>query len=306
MAPIVAQERSATDASALHKRPRTVNLLGATPLDLVRQRNIDIVEEMLASAGWEVLSCWCMDSSLERLAYAPEAACNVVMSASGVPLAKWMERTWGIPYIWGSFVGARAFDDFVRRLEATALGETDGKPAVFGEVGANVEAGDPSGTARSRRLGGTRALVVGDQVVAEGCRHALRVDYGFESVQVVSFFDIDDAHADAEDRGNVTERELLDLLCNRRFDVVVGDGLLAQSLPDDSDATFIEMPYPALSSRISWDKPIDLFGFHAFEQTEVEGSGDKGDCRTESGKAGSEAGESETETVTAVHPGGVA
>ena len=222
-------------------RDRRVNLLGATPLDVTSQANIDTLRELLAQDGWTVASVWSMGSSVEEYVDGLTAACNVVIASSGLPLARWMERTYGIPYVVGAFSGCTPVARTLARMAAAAQGQ---EPPLFE---------NPSAT-------GPRALVVGDQVVANGFREALLADAGFSRADVATFFGADPALMVSGDLGTVGEEELLAAVASGAYDVLVGDTLLDAFIPKGSACRHVEMPHVAVSSRISWDKPTPLFG----------------------------------------------
>ena len=65
--------------------PKSVNLLGVTPLDFGPQEHVDALIQNVEQAGWKVLSTWAMGDTLENLARAPEAEVNLVVSSDGTP-----------------------------------------------------------------------------------------------------------------------------------------------------------------------------------------------------------------------------
>ena len=80
---------------------RTVNLLGATPLDF---GPISKVEELknLEQYGWKTISTWAMGDSLEDLAQAGKAEMNLVISSVGLMAAKMLKEKYGTPYVIGT------------------------------------------------------------------------------------------------------------------------------------------------------------------------------------------------------------
>ena len=59
---------------------------------------------------------------------------------------------------------------------------------------------------------------------------------------------------------NDDEEELLAAVADGGYDVLVGDTLLDGFIPQESACRHVEVPHVAVSSRISWDKPVPLFG----------------------------------------------
>lgn len=236
-----------------------VNLLGATPLDLSCQENVDDMRGVLESAGIEVVSCWAMGSDLGRMREGLGADCNVVLTTSALPLARHLRESRGIPYVWGSLSGRRAVEAFCDRLVAVAHGDgraCDPRPA---------EPPLPEGD-------GPRALVIADQVLAHGYRQALVLDAGFAHVDVATMFYAESLKGARFDRGEVGEDEVAALLRDGGYDVLVGDGLLGAFLdrPASGEKSrvpgaggpcrLVEVPHVAVSSRISWDSPVRPYG----------------------------------------------
>jgi nitrogenase molybdenum-iron protein alpha/beta subunit len=85
-----------------------VNLLGATPLDFGVNGDIPGMKKVLEAAGFQVLSDYAMDSTLDDLMESGSAQVNLVLSSSGMPLAEWMHREFGIPWVAGIPAGEKA------------------------------------------------------------------------------------------------------------------------------------------------------------------------------------------------------
>lgn len=81
---------------------RTVNLLGATPLDFGPFPRVEELKNNLEKCGWEILSTWAMGDSLEDLVKAGNAEINLVVSAVGLRAAKALKEKFGAPYVIGT------------------------------------------------------------------------------------------------------------------------------------------------------------------------------------------------------------
>lgn len=81
---------------------RTVNLLGATPLDFGPFPRVEELKNNLEKCGWEILSTWAMGDSLEDLAKAGNAEINLVVSSVGLWAAKALKEKFGAPYVIGT------------------------------------------------------------------------------------------------------------------------------------------------------------------------------------------------------------
>ena len=83
-----------------------VNILGATPLDFSLNGNVESIVEFLQQNNYVVQSCWAMNSSWEDIMSTPQAAVNLVISNSGLPLAHYLRDCYGIPFVCGVPLGA--------------------------------------------------------------------------------------------------------------------------------------------------------------------------------------------------------
>ena len=81
---------------------RTVNLLGATPLDFGPISKVEELKKNLEQYGWKVISAWAMGDSLEDLAQAGKAEMNLVISSVGLRAAKMLKEKYGTPYVIGT------------------------------------------------------------------------------------------------------------------------------------------------------------------------------------------------------------
>lgn len=81
---------------------RTVNLLGATPLDFGPISKVEELKKNLEQYGWKTISTWAMGDSLEDLAQAGKAEINLVISSVGLMAAKMLKEKYGTPYVIGT------------------------------------------------------------------------------------------------------------------------------------------------------------------------------------------------------------
>lgn len=100
-------------------RPRSVNLLGVTPLDFAAEGSAEAMRRALEERGWQVRSCWAMGDDLDALACSGEAQVNLVVSAVGLPAAQVLRERFGTPWVAGAPIGAFA-DELCAALECAA------------------------------------------------------------------------------------------------------------------------------------------------------------------------------------------
>ncbi len=104
------------------RRKGCINLLGVTPLEFATEGSVESLRKAVEDSNLQVQSCWAMGDSREQLLTAAEASVNLVVSSVGLPMAEYMKKTWGIPWVAGCPTGA-----FTERLfRAVKQTEEDG------------------------------------------------------------------------------------------------------------------------------------------------------------------------------------
>ena len=136
--------------------PRSLNLLGVTPLDFGPLSHVQALKQSLEQAGWEVLSTWAMGDDLDALSRAGEAAVNLVVSSVGLRSAEVLKRKFGTPYVVGTPVGkfterlvnileqtVESREDTIAYLSNRLAGEAEitviGEPVTMGSLAAAIE-----------------------------------------------------------------------------------------------------------------------------------------------------------------------
>ena len=75
----------------------TVNLLGATPLDY-SEAEIDQMKAHLLAVGVRKVNTLTMADGMKEVYQAADVDRNIVISLAGIPAARYMKKTYGIPY----------------------------------------------------------------------------------------------------------------------------------------------------------------------------------------------------------------
>jgi hypothetical protein len=93
------------------KLPRTatpsVNIIGATPLDFSVNGTVGSIIEWLDKAGFGLVSCMAMGSTLDDIRRASSAHVNLVVSSCGIATAELLRERFGTPWVAGVPVGER-------------------------------------------------------------------------------------------------------------------------------------------------------------------------------------------------------
>lgn len=231
------------------KIANSVNILGATPLDFSINGNVEDMQSLLRNNGWQVLSCWSMgeNCSLEQLKKTSQAEVNLVVSVSALKLARHLQHQYGTPYVTGIPVGKWGEKVVIRALEAATEGtdrpftKTVNQPATHAYI--------PGKT-----------LIVGEQLAANSIRQALFHDYGWENIDVASFFTMEQAYMAVNDFNIDNESHYLEEVRSRAYQIIFGDPLLKPISRLANGGSFIPFPHVAISSRIHWDDCIEIIG----------------------------------------------
>lgn len=217
--------------------PGGINLLGLTPLDFSANDNAFRLRRLLEEAEYDVVWSAAMGSTLEHIKRAGQAQVNLVLSWSGLVTAKEMERDWGIPYVAGVPVGLNGQKQLLEVLEQTI----QDKHSRF--LSAEEEGDRP-------------ILIVGEQVLGNSLRWALRANGCQRGISVASFFGWEKRWAQPGDRHLSGEAELEKLLSEGIYVTLIGDPLLSL-LPSAKQLRLYPLPHPAVSSHLHWnDVPV--------------------------------------------------
>jgi nitrogenase molybdenum-cofactor synthesis protein NifE len=218
-------------------REKTVNLLGATIFEFPDADSLKDLLDYVAGQGLEVLSVWGICSPLEILCRAASAQLNLVVSVSGLPLAKWMQEVWGIPYVIFAPLGESAPKDIIR---------TDTKSK-----------NNAAGLSTAER---PRVLIVGEQIMASGLRDYIEQELQINAVQVAGFFMMEKDILKRVDKQLHSEADLEALLEENKYDILIGDPLLQRFMPEESPIEFWSWPQLAISGQFFLNERNSLLG----------------------------------------------
>ena len=104
--------------------PHSVNVLGVTPLDFAVCGYDRELVSRLQSDEWEVLATWSMGCSLEDIRRSAAAEVNLVVSWSGLAVAKKLQALYGTPYVIGAPVGEKFTAEVLDALHQSAKDKT--------------------------------------------------------------------------------------------------------------------------------------------------------------------------------------
>jgi hypothetical protein len=216
---------------------RSINVIGVNGMDFDSPSRGGELISLLGESGEIAARRWPGDYGIEGLGASNNAIANLVVSRSGLAVARVLESRFGTPFIVGLPVGASGRDSLMRELAAPRVSVADGGG------------------------GGVRgpALVVGEQVSANALRNCLREEFGYGPVMVASFFGLEESLSEVEDKHLADESEFSDLVGAGRYGTVVGDPLLRELCPADQP-NFVPVPHIAISGAFPWNRAPCLIG----------------------------------------------
>lgn len=238
-------------SSPQEKKPSSVNILGATPLEIGSDRHLNMLVSLLEQAGLSVNAVWTMGSRLEDLASSSCAELNIVISHTALPLAQFMEEHFQIPYILSLPVGIQPSTRFFALIEKMMPG------FVSVEQWAVKETDGPA------LPPGSRALIIGEPVMSYSIRQCLINDFGVDEVHIASLLPLN--MISGTDRGSndftiEKEEDLETLIGQNQFNIIVGDPYFKNFIGTKKQTAFISLPHPALSGNEFYSSDYAYFG----------------------------------------------
>lgn len=209
------------------KKPRSVNILGATPLDFSLNGATQSMKRRIEDSGFKLISSFAMDCTFEEADAAAEASVNLVVSSAGLKTAKLLHKKFGTPYVIGTPYGDKLASKLAEALE---LSEIDGQcRSIFSDFCPE----------------GRKALIIGESVTSRSLARAISLEHGIEcnvlcpievphgilSAGDIQFEDEDDIRRAAESA-----------------EIIIADPLYRPILP--GSAKFYPLAHEAFSGRL--------------------------------------------------------
>lgn len=215
--------------------PKSVNLLGVTPLDFGPQEHVDALIQNVEQSGWKVLSTWAMGDTLEDLARAPEAEVNLVVSSTGLRAAEILQERFGTPYVTGTPIRGfmKTLLNAIEEKKQVAYLEEEKRIRGF-----TLESGKRD-----------TIILIGEPVIMKSLAAAIEIKYRINVKVICPLKETDGLLADGDVavRG---EEELEQVLLRESENLkgIVADPLYRPVCPEN--VAFYELPHIAFSGRI--------------------------------------------------------
>lgn len=218
----------------------SVNILGATPMDFATGENLVAFQDLLAERKIPVVLTLAMGYTLEDLKKARSAELNLAISKTGLMIARYMEKEFGISYLCGLPVGVEGMELYFHALKKVK--ETKESMILKGSNSSKPE-----------------VLIVGEQVQSNGMRIALEQKYQM-TVAVGCIFGKEEALAQNQDINLFSELEISKAINDPQYKVVIGDPFVGELLKSSTQCKFIPCAQYAVSSKLGMEYQMPIIG----------------------------------------------
>ena len=223
-------------SSATTNPRRPTGVLGSTPLDLPPRTTSTALRHALHAAGFHHLRLYGLDSGLTHYTRAAENRLNLVIAPSGLPAARWLQKTFGTPFeiTWplAPHQLAAALETLPAPAHPTIAPKTD-LPGI-----------PPCLAARLPRA--KNILILHQQIAANALRTLLHKALPQARITCATFFTFIGALAQPQDQKLREETDLPTLAAKEHYDLILADPLIKRLLPD-TPIPFLPLPHPAVS-----------------------------------------------------------
>lgn len=183
------------------REPGAVNLIGSTPLDWA-ETDLAAARQWLEHNGYHVISQPGSRVTAAEIAQMSKAEVNLVTSVSGLAMARYLEETYGTPYLAAAPFGEANCGQILKGLAGTAPTQPEG-------------AGEAPDT-----------LIIAEQFTANAIRNALESSGNTQGAHAATFYLLDKRCARAGDRRIKGEADAKALLGSGKYARVIADPLL--------------------------------------------------------------------------------
>lgn len=246
-----------------------INIIGLTPLDYGAAGCAGSIKMTMEKSGFDVISVWAMDESLDNIKNSGAADINLVVSSTGIKAAEKLRRRFGTPWVAGTPI--TGFTDVLADallkaaktgecLAAYTLPETFPKNLSGKNQTADKFPGNLSGKKQTAETGsdepGIRkgnVTVIGEPVTSGSLAAAIRIERKIQA-RVLCTTEITEGLILGSDIKASCEEEVRAALENA--DIAVGDPLF--KLVCGAGTGFYPLPSVAMSGRIYLKQTIDL------------------------------------------------
>lgn len=247
--------QQSSDKSDKNNR-RVINILGASPLDFGDFCTINSIKQVFVNRDIDISTSFAFGSGDIRNGVDIEgillpdlnADVNLVVSAMGIPLARYLYEELGIPYVLGVPIGkfGEVLSKDIKRAAAAgtcSLGYAENTAEHMGKAG-DAERPEQSPCGKPDPAGGTDVAIIGEAVTMGSLAAAIRLQYDC-NVSLLCPLEGSSPALTENDMVFKGEEQCAELL--KDFKHVIADPLYRPLCP--KNAVFHGLPHVAFSGR---------------------------------------------------------
>ena len=221
-----------------------VNVIGATPIDMWDYNQITDCINLLKEAGAKSPIVWGANGGIEEIAGASGAKLNIAVSVSGIRTVKELHKKYGTPYIIGYPLGKTQTQKWKEKVQQMLNGEIP-----------KEEEKNSAGGSKAKR-----ALIISEQVTGCALRDLLEHEFDYGTVDVASFFKMDDSLKREHDLYIREESKIEAFLKEQEeYDLVIADPFVFGLIPY-APKHRIMLPHIAVSAIFYAKQSPNIFG----------------------------------------------
>ena len=238
------------------KKSKSVNILGATPIDFSVNGQIESIKKFLESNGIKVISNFALGCDIDEMANAGEASINLVVSSVGIKVAEYLQNEFNTPYIVGVPYGEKMKQDLLNLIVGDDIlsSRVSASPAFLSDIGKSAK--------------NERIYIIGEPVTSKSLAKYIYYKYG-HTPKVISAVELGNTyHGDVVKDLKVRENVALE-----KFDLHIEDeDNIAEAIKDakmviadplykpivPSKAVFVNHPHEGFSGRLFRKNIVNL------------------------------------------------
>ena len=255
----------------VEKLKRTVNILGATPIDFSVNGQINTMKQYLEANGYKVLSNFALDCDIDEMSNAGKAIANIVVSSVGIKIAEYFKKEFNTPYIVGVPYGNQMKNDIIKVLDKIVTNYVSDSRGEVYEPNCRGEVYEPEvffTTDISNHFKKNEIYIIGESITSKSLAKAIYYKYGFTPIVISPVEPGNTYHGDLVKgltvRENVAlekqdlylpdEDEIAKAIKNAKM--VIADPLYKPIVP--KKAVFVRHPHEGFSGRLFRKEILNL------------------------------------------------
>ena len=240
------------------KREKSINIIGATPIDFSVNGQIESIEKFLNENGFDVISNFALNCDVNNIENAGEASVNLVISSVGIKLAEYFKKQYKTPYV--------VCVPYGKKMKEMIIDTLNYKYHNVGEM--NDELDVIFSSDLSKNFKNENIFIIGESVTSKSLAKAIYYKYGHTPI-VISGVELGNTYhgdivKDLTVRNNVAlekqdyfledEDEIAKVIKSAK--IVIADPLYKPIVPKDT--IFVNHPHEGFSGRLFRKNIINL------------------------------------------------